>query len=151
MPKLSRNPQSGFTIIEMVLVLLIIAILAAIISAAFAGVKSRDRNAERKEDIEKVQNAFETYYVLNNKYPSIAEANSTDWRTKNLKEFNQEFVRDPSSKALTFSTKAAEGQYAYIVTTSDGKSCDNKDRTCTQYTLVATYEGGGTYSRSSRN
>ena len=148
-PKLNR--QQGFTVIELVVVLLIIVILSAIIIAGYSGIKAKERNVERKNDIDLLQSQFEYYYAKTNRYPSLSQANSVSWDTKNLREFNKEILRDPLVRSYELAPAPEAQKYAYNVLTADGQPCDNNQKTCTQYTLTATYEGGNTYTRTSRN
>ncbi|MGB4768441.1 MAG: prepilin-type N-terminal cleavage/methylation domain-containing protein [Candidatus Saccharimonas sp.] len=46
--------QKGFTIVELLIVIVIIAILAAITIVAFNGVQQRARDAKRKQDVAQI-------------------------------------------------------------------------------------------------
>lgn len=147
----SKSQQSGFTVIELVVIIIIIIILSSIIFAGYSGIAARERNDERRNDIELLQEQFEFYYAKVNAYPSLSQVNDITWLEKNLREFKKEIVRDPSGAKFELVADPSAKSYAYKALTADGRQCDNKDRICTQYTLTATYEGGGTYTRSSRN
>lgn len=60
----------GFTIVELLIVILVIGILAAITLAAFNGVQRKARDSDRKTDISAIKKALELYYVDNGTYPS---------------------------------------------------------------------------------
>lgn len=61
--------QSGFTLLELLIVIVIIGILALIIVPGLASGPKRARDAQRKSDLRAVKNALETYYNDNNSYP----------------------------------------------------------------------------------
>ena len=60
----------GFTLIEIVVVIAIMAILTVIIYASFNGAKAQSRDQERITDISSIQLALETYYNQKNLYPA---------------------------------------------------------------------------------
>jgi type II secretion system protein G len=62
--------QSGFTLLELLIVIIIIGILALIIVPGLASGPKRARDAQRKADLRGVRNALETYYNDNNAYPA---------------------------------------------------------------------------------
>lgn len=61
--------QSGFTLLELLVVISIIGILLGIISFAFSTAQKQGRDARRMQDIKEAQNAFEQYYAINSVYP----------------------------------------------------------------------------------
>ncbi|HSW96777.1 MAG TPA: prepilin-type N-terminal cleavage/methylation domain-containing protein [Candidatus Saccharimonadales bacterium] len=61
--------QKGFTLIELLIVISIIGILAAILTANFIGVRQRGRDAQRKTNIRNIQSALELYRSDQSNYP----------------------------------------------------------------------------------
>ena len=59
----------GFSLIELLTVIAIIAILATIIIASMSKSRAGARNARRTADIGQLQIALEAYFNLNNSYP----------------------------------------------------------------------------------
>lgn len=146
-----HQTNSGFTVIELLLVIVLVLILASIVAASYSGIRKSERNKERRSDITIIQGKLETYYANFSKYPTLDEINNDKWRSENFKDIDGAVLYDPSSDSSKFVAKPAGGAYAYEVTSTDGKSCDNKDVICTQYTLTATYEGGDTFSKNNIN
>lgn len=62
--------QKGFTIVELLIVIVVIGILAAIVIVAYNGVQSRAKDAKRQTDIAAITKALEIYYLDNSRYPS---------------------------------------------------------------------------------
>ncbi len=62
---------SGFTIVELLIVIVVIGILAAITIVAYSGVQQKARDAARTSDIKQVQKAIDLYYVDSGNYPSL--------------------------------------------------------------------------------
>lgn len=71
-----RYRQSGFTIVELLIVIVVIAILAAITIVAYNGIQQRARDSDRTADITAVQKALELYRVDNGNYPSVGTDNT---------------------------------------------------------------------------
>lgn len=64
--------QKGFTIIELIIVIVVIGILASIVYVSFTTVQKRSRDAQRDRDVMDIQRALDKYYAANGAYPSIA-------------------------------------------------------------------------------
>ena len=62
--------KSGFTIVELLIVIVVIAILAAITIVAYSGIQSRAKDSKRQEDLANVQRALEIYHATNGGYPA---------------------------------------------------------------------------------
>jgi type II secretion system protein G len=62
--------ERGFTIVELLIVIVIIAILAAITIVAFNGVQVRARDSQRRSDVAIITKALELYYIDNGKFPN---------------------------------------------------------------------------------
>src|SRR3989338_1480589 len=61
LPKFSKNPQ-GFTLVELLVVISIIAILSVVGVTIYSGVQKNARDARRKADVESISNALEVHY-----------------------------------------------------------------------------------------
>src|SRR3989338_9469559 len=64
--------KKGFTLLELVTVMAILAILAGILFGNFTSSLIKGRDSKRKQDLENVQKALEVYYFENNLYPTAA-------------------------------------------------------------------------------
>lgn len=65
-----RVSKRGFTIVELLIVIVVIGILAAITVVAFNGVQARAHNAKRVSDLTGIAKALELYRVDNGRYPA---------------------------------------------------------------------------------
>lgn len=61
--------QRGFTIVELLIVIVVIGILAAITIVAFNGVQKQARDTERISEVKAMQKAIEMYRVEKGEYP----------------------------------------------------------------------------------
>jgi general secretion pathway protein G len=146
---LKKNVK-GFTIVELLIVIVVIGILAALVITTYNGIQQKARDTERKTDVNAVHGQVEAYNAQNGKYPTLANVNDATFRSTNMKGLDSAALADPKnagSQALCGSVQA--GCYAYVVAPS---GCDNGAAgDCTSYTLTATLEAGGTYVKQSLN
>lgn len=62
--------QRGFTIVELLIVIVVIAILASLTVVAFSSTQSSARDSKRKADIAAITRALELYYTEKGHYPN---------------------------------------------------------------------------------
>ncbi len=68
-----RRPERGFTLIEIMVVVVIIGLLAAVIVPTVISKVDEARVAKAKEDIESIEEALQAYRLDNSVYPSTDE------------------------------------------------------------------------------
>jgi prepilin-type N-terminal cleavage/methylation domain-containing protein len=146
-----KTKQSGFTIVELLIVIVVIGILAALVITTFTGIQQKARDTERTTDIKALHGQVEAYYAQKGSYPSLTDMNSSSWRGTNMKGLDAEALKDPKGSAQTLGASASATQYGYTVTNSSGGSCESDDTTCATYTLTANLEGGGSFSKNNLN
>lgn len=71
--------QSGFTLLELLIVIVIIGILSSFISVSLFGGLTRSRDAQRKSDLKQLQTALQLYFQDNNEYPPSCISNDPCW------------------------------------------------------------------------
>lgn len=143
-----KKKQTGFTIIELLIVIIVIGILATLVITTFSGIQRNARNRAREADVNALHSQIEYYYGQNSKYPTLANLNDAAWRAANLKGLDGQALQDPQGTAATLVGAPAAGSYSYVVTPTD---CNNAGTDCTSYVLTATYEGEGTFVKNSLN
>lgn len=147
-----HKKQQGFTIVELLIVIVVIGILAALVITTFNGIQQKGRDTERQTDIKALHGQLEAYYAQNGRYPTLANLNDSSFRSSNMKGLDAEALQDPKGSSQTLVASATANSYAYTVTPAD---CDNTTTDCTGYTLTATLEGqiegSDTYTKTSLN
>lgn len=147
----SLKNQKGFTIVELLIVIVVIGILATLVIVTFSGIQQKARNTKRQTDINAISSHVEAFYASNGYYPTLAHMNDNPagWRAANVKGLDPAALKDPKGSASTLVGTAAANSYAYAPTTDANADCSSDETTCTKYTLTATLEGGGTYVKQS--
>ena len=143
-----KHKQSGFTIIELLIVIIVIGILATLVITTFSGIQRNARNRAREADVNALHSQLEYYYGQNSKYPTLANMNDAAWRAANLKGLDSGALSDPQGGTETLVGTPTAGSYAYEITPT---GCNNAGTDCTSYVLTATYEGSGTFVKNSLN
>jgi len=63
--------KRGFTIVELLIVIVVIAILAAITVVAYNGIQTRAKDAQRAQEVSTIIKALELYYSDKGVYPNF--------------------------------------------------------------------------------
>lgn len=70
--EVAMRKEKGFTLIEILIVVAIIALLSTIVLVGVGTFRSRGRDARRISDLSQVQNGLELYYTKNGTYPDAS-------------------------------------------------------------------------------
>lgn len=70
---ISQIKQKGFTIVELLIVIVVIGILAAISIVAYNNVTQKARDDQRISDVRNIVNAFASYQSEEGEWPTAAE------------------------------------------------------------------------------
>ena len=157
--------QRGFTIVELLIVIVVIAILAAITIVAYNGIQTRARDSQRDADLASIQKALELYYSDNGMYPPASGSTSINgsWSTTadaswpNLANavvptYVSAFPRDPISKQTgvgVFPWNDSAGyDYSYVALSSP--SC-GLTGTRQGYLIVYKYESKANVNTNASN
>ena len=154
---LKYKSEKGFTIVELLIVIVVIGILAALVLNTFSGVQKRARDTQRQTDVNSIATQLEVYYNDNGGYPLAATIT-----TSNLKGLDAGALQPPNSTATTVNGVSAAvsakptnggGQevYAYWPKQADGTTtCTTAP--CEKFTLYYWKEDGDSVlSKSSLN
>lgn len=70
----------GFTIVELLVVIVVIGILAAITTVAFNGVQDRAKFSSAQSNLKSIQKALDIYNAINSTYPVTGTTTAPGWR-----------------------------------------------------------------------
>lgn len=143
-----QDKKNGFTVVELIVIIVVIGILASISIVGYSGLQGRSRDAERKADIESIQSVLETYRDQTGKYPSQADAitNGVTFFTANrLAEaaLVTPTAADGVTSSLQWTATPTIDTYGYQSFKVDNSACLLSTDTCTKYSLRYRAENGG--------
>ena len=144
----------GFTLVELLIVIVVIAILAAITVVAYNGIQGKAHDSQRQQDIKTIAKALELYYIDNGQYPPSSCASncaiSSTWSDTNdsswanlasalVPKYISSLPSDPNPTTGSNPLTASNYGYAYFVN-SNGTYCGTAKYQ--MYILVYTLESG---------
>lgn len=152
MRRVKKIDNSGFTIIELFIIVILIGVVAVFIISELSSIRQDNRNNEREDDINELRSGLEYYYGVNGFYPTFDEMNDSTFREQNLPGFKDDFVADPlnASDGLLVA-ESQSGAYSYVPANEKKASCNNDKKICTNYALTATLEGDELFTRTNFN
>ncbi len=181
MVSLKQKRQSGFTIVELLIVIVIIGILAGLVVTQILGATAKARDTERKTDLDQMANQLEAYFANTGGYPSATDFGTLAWRTGNevsmgdqQKSMYDPSILAPATAATTYAfgssvAPTAIGAYNYVpagtgtcVSPTNSTPAPNTpgagNSFCTSYTLAVFLENtkdpaapAGLYLKKSAN
>ncbi|MBP6880712.1 prepilin-type N-terminal cleavage/methylation domain-containing protein [Candidatus Saccharibacteria bacterium] len=137
-----RN-NKGFTIIELLIVIVVIGILAALVLTAYGNIQQRARDTEGQTDIAEISKQLELQYIndgtFKGSYPPTLAAAETEFGTK--------------LPAETFdSPRNTTHPYVYTGLAADGTTTCTTATGCPKYKISYPLEGKtGNFEKKSSN
>ncbi len=125
MKRFKNLNRSGFTIVELLIVIVVIGILAGLVFVQFNNVQGRARDSERKADIRLIESKLAEYRADNSAYPAALS---------DLPDTPTDALTDPNGATYTY------------VATPEG--CTTAADNCTGYSLSSAMEKEDTYTRT---
>ncbi len=130
-----KSPNDGFTIVELLIVIVVIGVLASVTVVAFNSMRSRGYDTQSALEFKAIQKALENFYTVNGRYPDPAEMNGTAGPTTlglDLKTMSAYF--NDGMGFGTCNSNTSGGRYCYVPGNSVGVQCSNGEM-CVQYSM----------------
>ncbi len=141
--------NAGFTLVELAIVIVIIAILAAITIFTYSRVQVNTRDSTRSSRATIISDALEKYYAKNGEYPSCANMMQSGATVATLLGIDPTILVTPTASGSTTNSiagcsnlTAGSGPdvYAYI---GDGSTACSTGNACAYYTFQYRQESTG--------
>ena len=129
------NVRHAFTLIELLLVLVILGILAAVIVPKFAGRPEQARKSRAQADVKSIETALDMFEVDNGRYPTSEEGlqalitqpgNLSNWHGSYLKGAG---TKDPWGNPYVYRYPGSQNANGYDLfsTGQDGKDSSGNE------------------------
>ena len=127
--------RQGFTLLELMIVVVIVGMLAIIIVPNLVSGPTRARDSQRKADLQTIKNSLEGYYNDNNSYPTTLEV-----LTQGNSPYLKALPTDPKTKTAYIYTTAGNPPNSYILKANleNNNDKDVKSGTSKVYELNST-------------
>jgi len=144
-----KRKNDGFTLIELAIVIVIIAVLAAIAIFSYAKVQGNARDTTRAARTAAIGEALEKYYGKNGEYPSCSQMTQSGSQVGALLGIDPTLLLAPTASSSTTNSitgcshlTAGTGSdtFAYV---GDGTTNCSTGTACAQYTLEYRQESTG--------
>jgi len=113
---ISRSAKRGFTIVELIIVLVVIGILATVVFVGYSGVTTNAAEKAVQSDMKKVDDAFKLYKLDTGTYPDTA----LKLLSLNLK-LSAEVYETEMAANLYICVNTARSEYALVAMARGGK------------------------------
>jgi type IV pilus assembly protein PilE len=110
--KIAKLNNKGFTIVELLIVIVIIGILATIGFVAFSGAQNKANKSTAQSTLSQVKSKLGEYYATNNTYPSDKAAVSTF------------LTSEEGGRNEDLNTKFSNAAYSYVCNDEEDGGCD---------------------------
>lgn len=139
MPFQNRKHRSAFTLVELMVVLVILAMLSGVVTVSIRTYLLRSKQSVAKIEISKMAQATDTYFATLDRYPSNAEGLAIlAAKTDDFPEGILTFVpNDPWGNPYEYRSPGVENEYEIISFGADkreGGTGANKDVTSMELT-----------------
>ena len=112
---LQRSKQKGFTIVELLIVVVVIAILAAITIVSYNGITNKANDTAIQSDLKNIGNILEQHRVLNDEYPATLTA------SLGIKASRGAYKEDAQNTTLRYCRNSATNQFIMYATSKSNQ------------------------------
>jgi type II secretory pathway pseudopilin PulG len=103
-----KTKHDGFTVPELLLMVLVIIILAGLVLTNYQAARAKERDTQRIKDVNLIDSKLETYYNQNNAYPA-------SFTSKDLFGIADENLKDPNNQLIVIHAPVGDSTAAQAV------------------------------------
>jgi general secretion pathway protein G len=134
MTRKTRAAQSGFTLIEIIVVVVIIGLLAAVVTQTLSGRTDDARIAKARQDIQAMETALTLFKLDNFRYPTNEQGlralveKPADPEIRNWKEggYVKRLSKDPWGRDYLYENPGTHGEFDIYTLGADGQAGGEK-------------------------
>lgn len=115
-----KKSESGFTIVELLIVIVVIAILATISIVAYTGIQNRANDAAVQSDLKQFANKLAIFRVDNDRYPNVVGTVIAELSAFGFKANKSAYQTTGTNLLYCFDSTNA-GIYRFMATSKSGQ------------------------------
>lgn len=138
----SLKNKKGFTIVELLIVIVVIGILATLVIVTFTGIQQKGRNSQRQTDINAIQSQVEAFFAQHGFYPTLADLQDATFVSTYLKGLPADALKDPKGPTVNITGTSDADQYSYVASGPTGGTVTCSNTTATTITANEPVENG---------
>lgn len=125
----------GFTIVELLIVIIVIGILSLLVFTTFSGVQARARDTKNADTAAKLAKAMEVYHAEKGMYPTELQLSDDTWVNANF----------PAAVQLRTDSKGKKAHFSQISADPAGESTPSSSYNLNIIIPWSGYLGGGVF------
>ena len=106
-----RSGQSGFTLVELLIVVIILAVLASVAIPQFSSSTDDAKSAALDSTLAEMRNAIELYYHQHGEYPSVNAAGGSFGAANTVDAFTNQLTKYTNSNGAVVEVKSSSHKY----------------------------------------
>jgi general secretion pathway protein G len=138
----SLKSKKGFTIVELLIVIVVIGILATLVIVTFTGIQQKGRNSQRQTDVKAIQSQVEAFFAQHGFYPTLADLQTASFVSTYLKGLPPDALKDPKGPTVNIAAATDSDQYSYVASGPAGGAVTCANATATTITAGEPVENG---------
>ena len=122
-----QSNEKGFTIVELIVVIVIIGILASVTIVAYSGIQAKTKDSRRQNDMQNIINELEIYKTQNLIYPNPSSNGPGGWESSSIDP--TQFLKSLKNSGIMSTipvdpVNSSSMEYRYFRYSAGSYSCD---------------------------